>query len=301
MYSVLLDVLTRRCIELVMERMGHPPAEFSWLALGSQARREATPSSDLDSALAWYGSVEEALVRPPLHELGQAVNMRLASWGLRMDANGASASELAFVRSVESWRKVSGGWIEDPTREKALILISLLLDSRPVWGVHLGTPVADTFQATRTRPQLLRLLARLAVAHRPPTGFVRGLVLGHDGEHRGTLDLKRGGLLPVVDLARWAGAAAGVTSASTTERLRAARDAGTLDAADARTLEEAQELFTQLRLEHQIEQLRAGEEPDDHIRPGDLSDLARSHLKEAFRAVASVQRRITAELDVGAR
>jgi CBS domain-containing protein len=301
MYSVLLDVLTRRCIELVTERLGMPAAEFSWLALGSQARREATPSSDLDSAIAWYGEVEETLVRPQLHELGKAVNMRLGSWGLRLDENGASAAELPFVRSLESWQHVSSSWIEDPTQEKALILISLLLDSRPVWGVHLGTPVADTFQAARSRPRLLRLLARLALAHRPPTGFLRGLVLGHDGEHRGTLDLKRGGLLPVVDLARWAGAAAGVTSASTTERLQAARSAGTLEAADASTLQEAHELFTQLRLEHQVEQLRAGREPDDHLSPSDLSPLARSHLKEAFRAVASVQKRIAAELDLGAR
>ena len=89
----------------------------------------------------------------------------------------------------------------------------------------------------------------------------------HDGEHRGRLDLKHGGLLPVVDLARWAGMAAGVTSASTSERLRAAGDAGTLPAADVRTLQDAFELFTELRIEHQVEQLRAGLEPDDHLEP----------------------------------
>ncbi len=31
-------------------------------------------------------------------------------------------------------------------QEKALILASVLVDSRPVWGVHTGTPVADTFR-----------------------------------------------------------------------------------------------------------------------------------------------------------
>ncbi len=47
--------------------------------------------------------------------------------------------------------------------------------------------------------------------------------------------------------------AAGVTSASTLERLRAAGDAGTLPAADAHTLEDAFELFTELRMEHQVD------------------------------------------------
>jgi CBS domain-containing protein len=95
--------------------------------------------------------------------------------------------------------------------------------------------------------------------------------------------------------------AAGVTSASTLERLHAAGEAGTLPAAEVHTLEDAFELFTELRMEHQIEQLRAGLEPDDHVNPDELSALTRSYLKEAFRAVASVQKRIAAELSLGAR
>jgi CBS domain-containing protein len=95
--------------------------------------------------------------------------------------------------------------------------------------------------------------------------------------------------------------AAGVTSAATLERLRAAGEAGTLPTANVRTLEDAFELFTELRMEHQVEQLQAGIEPDDHLNPDDLSQLARAHLREAFRAVASVQKRIAAELSLGMR
>jgi CBS domain-containing protein len=92
-----------------------------------------------------------------------------------------------------------------------------------------------------------------------------------------------------------------VTSASTSERLRAASDAGTLPAADVHTLQDAFELFTELRMEHQVEQLRDGLQPDDHLNPDDLSALTRSHLKEAFRAVAAVQKAIAAELNLGVR
>jgi CBS domain-containing protein len=300
-YSVVLDALTRRLIELAIAAAGEPPAEFSWLALGSQARREATPGSDADSAIVWYGDIGEEIIRPNLHALATHVATGLEACGIRVDSHGATASDVLFVRSIESWRRVASSWIEHPTRGQALILVSVLADSRPVWGIHSGSHVSDTFRSAKGRAELLHLLARLALAHRPPTGFLRGLVLEHDGEHRGRLDLKHGGLLPVVDLARWAGIAAGVTSASTTERLRAAGDAGTLPAAHVRTLQDAFELFTELRMEHQVGQLRAGLEPDDHLNPDDLSALARSHLKEAFRAVASVQRRIAAELSLGVR
>jgi CBS domain-containing protein len=173
-----------------------------------------------------------------------------------------------------------------------------LFDSRPVWGRHAGTPVADTFRLAPRNPQLLRLLGRFALVERPPTGFFRGLVVEHGGEHRGRLDLKRGGMIPIVALARWAGIAAGVTSTSTTERLRAAAEAGTLPAADAHSLTDAFALINELRLEHQVQQLRAGQTPDDFLDPQGLSELARSYLREAFRAVSAIQKRVAAELEV---
>jgi len=300
-YSVVLDALTRRMLELTVAELPDLGVEFAWLALGSEARREAVPSSDIDSAIVWFGAPEDAEVRARLVELGRTVVARLEACGLRADVHGAVASDPRFVRSLDSWQRAVRSWIEDPTQEKALVLVSLLVDSRPVWGVHTGTPVADSLRVAPSNPGLLRLLARFALSHRPPTGFLRGLVVESTGEHRGRLDLKNGGVLPIVDLARWAGIAAGVTSASTPERLRAAAAAGTMSDAHARTLEDAYALITGLRLEHQIEQLRAGRQPDDYVDPADLSRLARSYLREAFRAVASIQKRAAAELNAGVR
>ena len=77
--------------------------------------------------------------------------------------------------------------------------------------------------------------------------------------------------------------------------------AGTLEAEDAQLLEEAFELIFGLRVAHQVEQLKAGEEPDDFLDPAALSPLTRGSLKEAFRAVAGVQRRIANELRLGVR
>lgn len=298
-YSVVVDALTRRLLELAVAELGNPGVEFAWLALGSQARREAMPSSDVDSALVWFGPGEEGEVKLRLLAIATAVVEGLKACGLPADTHGASASDPLFIRSVESWQRVGRSWIEDPTQQQALILVSVLVDSRPVWGIHTGTPVADTFRLAPGNPALLRLLARFALSHRPPTGFLRGLVVESTGEHRGQLDLKHGGAIPIIDLARWAGISAGVTSASTSERLRAAAAAGTLPDSDARTLQDAFALISRLRLDHQVEQLRAGTPPDDHVNPSTLSALTRTHLREAFRAMASIQRRIAAELTVG--
>ena len=147
----------------------------------------------------------------------------------------------------------------------------------------------------------LPLVARFALQFHPPTGFLRDFVVEHSGERRGQLDIKHGGMIPIVDLARWAGMAAGAASCSTVDRLRAAEAAGTLDSPDARTLIEAFGFIFSLRLDHQVEQLRRGEAPDDFIDPKTLNPLARSYLREAFRAVASVQSGLAAELSMGIR
>ena len=303
--SVVLDALTRRLVELAVRDAGPPPVPFTWFALGSLARREAAPSSDVDSALAWGDDASGA--EPPdvaayLGRVTQAVDEGLRACGMSPDAHGASAANPLFARSLASWHRAARSLSEDPTQEKALILVSVLADSRPVWS-SAGAAGGGLWEARPypEHPYLLRLLARFALSFRPPTGFLRDFVVEHSGERRGQLDIKHGGMIPIVDLARWAGMAAGVASASTLERLRAAEAAGTMEGPEAQTLIEAFGFIFSLRLDHQVEQLRRGEAPDDFIDPRTLNPLARSYLREAFRAVASVQANLAAELSLGVR
>jgi CBS domain-containing protein len=302
--SVVLDALTRRLVELAVRDAGDPPVPFTWFALGSLARREAVPSSDVDSALAWGDESSEASgqVTSYLGRVAHAVDEGLRACGMSPDAHGASAANPLFARSLASWHRAARSLSEDPTQEKALILVSVLTDNRAVWST--GGMAGDGLWEARPypdHPDLLRLLARFALSFRPPTGFLRDFVVEHSGERRGQLDIKHGGLIPIVDLARWAGMAAGIASASTLERLRAAEAAGTMESPEARTLMEAFDFIFSLRLDHQVEQLRRGQAPDDFIDPKTLNPLARSYLREAFRAVASVQANLAAELSLGVR
>jgi CBS domain-containing protein len=316
--SVVLDALTRRLVELAVRDAGAPPVPFTWFALGSLARREVVPSSDVDSALAWgdesggpaasgpeVASREAGQVTGYLGRVAQAVDEGLRACGMSPDAHGASAANPLFARSLASWHRAARSLSEDPTQEKALILVSVITDSRPVWSTR-GPVTSGLWEARPdpdqpNSPDLLRLLARFALSFRPPTGFLRDFVVEHSGERRGQLDIKHGGLIPIVDLARWAGMAAGVASASTLERLHAAEAAGTMESPEARTLMDAFGFIFSLRLDHQVEQLRRGQAPDDFIDPKTLNPLARSYLREAFRAVASVQANLAAELSLGIR
>jgi CBS domain-containing protein len=54
--------------------------------------------------------------------------------------------------------------------------------------------------------------------------------------------------------------------------------------------------MTELRMEHQVGQLEAGDEPDNYVDPKTLNALTRRYLREAFRLVSWTQRRLTTEL-----
>jgi CBS domain-containing protein len=139
----------------------------------------------------------------------------------------------------------------------------------------------------------------VGLAPRPPTGFLRDVVVEQSGEHRGRLDIKRGGLLPIVNLARYGAVAAGSRVTGTVDRLRVAARAGTLDRQTAESLEEAFDLLTALRLDHQVDALRHARPADDFIDPRTLNPLARRYLRDAFRTIASTQRSLGNQLSFG--
>ncbi len=217
--------------------------------------------------------------------LADRVSRGLERAGFAADPHGATASQPMFARSIAGWRRVLREAIERPTEDKGLIVLSLFLDGRVVDRTGDLGDLLEALRSLEHRRSLRRLMLELALAHRPPTGFFRDFVVEDTGEHRGHLDLKRGGLLPVAAIARYASFAAGARANSTQERLRVASTAGLLDRGDARTLAEAYELFWRLRLEHQVEQLRRGVEPDDYLDPETVNQLTRRYLRDAFHAV----------------
>jgi CBS domain-containing protein len=304
--SVVADALIRRMIELAIESKGTTPTQFAWLALGSHGRRETVPSSDVDSGMAWEDEAEQESSGSDARRASEGVVgymrtiaadvedcIRVIGWSL--DPHGVTASGEFSASSMGTWRRSIGHWLENPGDEKVLIATSILLDGRTVYGPVELDPRPILLEP-ENRARLLPSMLRLALAPKLPTGFRGNIVVESSGEHSGTFDIKHGGLLPVVDIARFAALKAGAKVTPTIERLRAASELGALEPAHARTLEEAYDLFTTLRLENQIQQLERGNEPNDYVDPKELSELTRRYLRDAFREVAAVQKSLSSEL-----
>ena len=285
-------------IELAIESKGAAPAEFAFLALGSHGRRETVPSSDVDSGMAWEDESEQespdgvvGYMRTIAADVEDCI--RVVGWSL--DPHGVTASSEFSASSMDTWRRSIGNWLQNPGDAQVLIATSILLDGRTVYGPAELDPRPILLEP-ENRAALLPTMLRLALALKLPTGRRGNISVEDSGEHSGTFDIKHGGLLPVVDIARFGALKAGAKVTATIERLRAASELGAIEPAHARTLEEAYDLFSTLRLEHQIQQLARGDEPDDHVDPNELSELARRYLRDAFHEVAAVQKSLSSGL-----
>jgi CBS domain-containing protein len=290
-----IDAATRRLLALGAEEIG-PAVPWAWLAFGSAARQEQALRTDQDHGLAYEGDPEVA--EPALGALAEFVTEGLERAGLARCNAEVMATNPALRLPVAAWVERLRFWIVEEQGPTASEQLSIVADFRRVAGTADAEPALDRAVAeARGRSAFVRQLAHRALDLRPPIGIAGGLVVDHGGQHRGTVDLKHGGILIIGNLARVHAVRSGVRAKRTIDRLRAAGAAGAIDAETREGLEEAFRFLWEIRLRHHVGRLRAGEPPDDFVRPDELGHVALQGLKEALRIVARAQR--TLALDLG--
>ncbi len=289
LHAAVVDAIVRRVLDLHRSPV-LDTVSYSWVLLGSLARREPLPLSDIDTALVWAdpaGWTPEA-IRAAAWEVLQD----LQRCGLTLCANGANAHNPVFARSRSDWISAAAAWQHDPTQDKALLFSAMIADSRPLTDPPLGRALTERIGSNTRTSHFLRALLDEALGWRPPTGFVRDFVVAHSGRHRGQLDLKSGGLAPVVALARWIAVVSGDARGTTTERLRRGADGGLLSADEAHTLAGGFDDVYAVLMRHEVQAIRSGATPTTYLAPAGLDTLTRRHLRETFRAIAMVQERV---------
>jgi CBS domain-containing protein len=280
-HSALIDSLVRRAIELVMA--GHPdlrPDQFTWLSLGSNGRREALLSSDIDAAVSFADEVtagEISRYHPAFFEVTRVLERS----GINHDRHGVSPVLPKFARTHADWRRASRAWLQAPNEADSVIMICLLVDGRAIHGDRGLPEVARVFRKLRRHRRTMSVLLSASTAPPTRTHWLRKSV-----------DLKRELLLPIANIARWAALTVGSTLLPTTERLLAASGTPMLSQTDGTALADAFRAVQEIRLTHQVHLLREKRRADDVVNLTDLPPVDRAVLSEAARVVAHTQRRM---------
>jgi len=269
--------------------LGPAPVAWLWLACGSQGRQEQTGVSDQDNCLMIDDAVTEADMGY-FRALARSVSDGLNACGYVYCPGDMMATAARWCQPVRVWRDYFRGWIARPDPE-AQMLASVMFDLRPIGGAArlFGDLQQETLAAAAKNSIFVAHMITNSLKHTPPLGLIRGIATIRSGEHRNHVDLKLNGVVPVADLARIYALQGRLGAVNTRARLMAAAEAGVISASGARDLTEAYDLIAQTRLDHQAARVRAGEKPDNFLAPADLSDFERSHLRDAFVVVRTMQ------------
>jgi CBS domain-containing protein len=296
--SLQLDSLRTRWIDFAIEAEGPAPGAWAWLVLGSAARREFTLGSDQENALA-YADTTDPDAPGWYARFAARVNEGLERCGFAPDLNRVLAREDRWRMSRAAWLATFRECLVQPDNSH-LIRATVSFDFRHgSGGLDIVSPLVSIVREARQHHGFLRLLARTTEEPKPALGFRGSLAVAKRGEESGRLDIKRHGVIPIVNLARFHAIANGITISSTHDRLVAAEELGALDGELGAGLLEALSIVTRIRLQHHAARIEAGAPPDNLVDPDQIPPVSRRELREAFRVVVDAQKRVGSAMPHG--
>jgi CBS domain-containing protein len=283
------DTVTRRLLTMAEAALGPAPVPYLWAACGSQGRQEQTGVSDQDNCLI----IDDAATDVDMAyfaDLAKFVSDGLDATGYFYCPGDMMATNPQWCQRQSVWRGYFQKWVTTPD-PMAQMLASVMFDLRPIGGkTSLFTELqAETLEMAARNSIFVAHMIQNGLKHSPPLGLLRGFATIRSGEHKNTIDLKHSGVVPVTDLGRIYALIGQLPAVNTRARLEGAAEAGVISPSGARDLLEAYDLIADTRLEHQLRRVKAGLKADNFIQPSDLSDFERSHLRDAFVVVRTMQ------------
>ncbi len=287
------DKIIAKVVLLTIRELGRePPVAFSFMVLGSEGRREQTLKTDQDNAFIYDDTypVMDVDVEDYFREFGEAITDNLISVGFPPCPGNVMVSNPEWRMGISAWKEKLSRWILRPEPENTLRL-GIFFDFRNAFGnAELVERLRDfIFSLTEREELFIAYMLLDAVRFKPPIGFMKHFILEKKGEHKGELDIKKGGIFPITQGVRALALKGKVKETSTLDRIDRLSEQGLIPSDLSTNLREAYSYLQTLRLKNQVEKLREGKRPDNYVNPENLSKLERDLLKDSFKIVSEFQ------------
>lgn len=283
------DAVAARLIIMAEQQLGPAPAPYCWLGFGSQGRGEQLLGADQDNGLVISDEVKKEEL-PWFKSLADFVCNGLNECGYRFCPGDIMAKTDQWRQPLAGWQQLVDSWTRTPTAD-ALMRVSIFFDLRCIHGdASLGKALQEhMLKQVKGNSIFFAALAENALDTAPPIGIFRRFVVERNGEHRDALNVKKRGLMPIIDCVRIHALANQLPEVNTIERLRALAKCKAMTINDSRNLEDAYRVIMQIRVNEQARQLMGGEAVSNYLKPERLSKLVKEQLRDAFSIVADAQ------------
>ncbi|QHT62011.1 hypothetical protein GXP70_19845 [Paenibacillus lycopersici] len=251
------DAIIRRAVALSEEQLarsgfGSPPVPYAYLLFGSGGRAEQTFASDQDSGLIYADPADPAQAESTalyFARFAQTAVCLLQQLGYPPCEGEVVSANPLWCRSESQWKAQLEQWFRDPDWERVRYLL-IVADCRMAAGAPaLAETLQDCFFANmQDHERIAANMLHNTMRHKVLVGVFGQLFKERYGEDSGSLDLKYGAYIPMVNAVRLLAIQAGIRRTSTLARLRALTDLGIVDETEGARYAEVFALFLRLRL-----------------------------------------------------
>lgn len=264
----------------------------SLLVMGSEGRAEQILRTDQDNALVIADDciISEEKLREFTHNFTET----LVDFGFPRCEGNIMVSNPYWCRKVSDFKEQIYKWVNEPSGDH-FMNIAIFYDALCVSG-DIQT-IKDLknymFKVSSNSQSFYTNFAKVISSFDVPLGFFDGFVFNSkDEKHKNEIDIKRGGIFLLVQGIRSLSIQKQVLNTNTIKRILALKNLNVFDDESAKELIMAFNFLTNLKLKASLEKLDRCEKIDNFVNPNSLNTMEKDLLKESFKIVNKLKKRL---------
>lgn len=291
--SKIVSQLNNKLFQKLFELIA--PAELkeqgALIIMGSEGRGEQILRTDQDNALIL--SNDCTLSQEIIENFTQEFTKNLIEFGYPPCKGNIMVSNPFWVKKVDEFQKTIFDWINNPSEENHMNL-AIFYDALYVAGNKqlLLQTKNYLFEKATDSNAFKTLFAKPALNFETPLNMFANFIVDKK-EHKDELDIKKGGIFPIVHGVRSLALEYKFTKTNTTHRIKQLHDLGVIDYEFSNELIESFNFLLTLRLKFRLEKIDAREPLDNYINPGKLNSLEKDLLRDSFKIVDKFKKFLT--------
>ena len=262
------------------------------VVMGSEGRAEQILRTDQDNAL--IISDDCSISEEKLREFTHLFTETLVDFGFPRCEGNIMVSNPYWCRKQSDFKELIYEWVNSPSGDN-FMNIAIFYDALCVSGdIEIIKELKNyLFKISSNSQSFYTNFARIINSFDVPLGFFDGFVFNSkDEKHKDEIDIKRGGIFIIVQGIRSLSIQNRVLNTNTIKRINSLKELKVLDDESAKELIMAFNILNSLKLKASLEKLDKKEKIDNFVNPNRLTIMEKDLLKESFKIVNKLKKRL---------
>ena len=262
------------------------------VVMGSEGRAEQILRTDQDNAL--IISDDCSISEEKLREFTHLFTETLVDFGFPRCEGNIMVSNPYWCRKQSDFKELIYEWVNNPSGDN-FMNIAIFYDALCVSGdIEIIKELKNyLFKISSNSQSFYTNFARVINSFDVPLGFFDGFVFNSkDEKHKDEIDIKRGGIFIIVQGIRSLSIQNRVLNTNTIKRINSLKELKVLDDESAKELIMAFNILNSLKLKASLEKLDKKEKIDNFVNPNRLTIMEKDLLKESFKIVNRLKKRL---------